>query len=288
MRPATADIDMDQRIAVTGSTGTIGGGVARMLAGEGFPLVLPVRSPDRAQHLPESVVRQTTYADFDSSVDALAGVDILFMVSAAEEADRVATHRTFIDAAAEAGVRHIVYTSFLGAAPDAVFLLGRDHWYTEEHIRRSGMSWTFLRDNLYLDFVPALAEDGVIRGPAGEGRLSAVAQADVARSAAAVLRSPDDHAGTAYHLTGPEAFTLAEAAATITELTPATIRFEDQTYEAAMESRAHHGAPRWLVEAWVSTYTAIARGEMADVSHDVERLTGRRPLGLRDLLAQEG
>ncbi|MDN4610134.1 SDR family oxidoreductase [Arthrobacter burdickii] len=275
---------MEQRIAVTGSTGTVGGQVARILAAEGVPLILPVRSPDRAQHLPESIVRQTTYADFDASAEALAGVDLLFMVSAAEEADRVATHRTFIDAAKEAGVRHIVYTSFLGAAPDATFLLGRDHWYTEEHIRRSGMSWTFLRDNLYLDVVPALAEDGVIRGPAGNGLLSAVAQADVARSAAAVLRAPDAHVGTAYHLTGPEAFTLAEAAALITELTPATVRFEDETYEEALASRAHHGAPRWLVEAWVSTYTAIARGEMAGVTPDVERLTGRRPLSLRDLL----
>ncbi|MHA7279742.1 SDR family oxidoreductase [Arthrobacter sp. MDT2-2] len=277
--------DMEQRIAVTGSTGTVGGQVARILAVEGVPLILPVRSPDRAQHLPESVVRRTTYADFDASVEALAGVDVLFMVSAAEEADRVATHRTFIDAAKEAGVQHIVYTSFLGAASDAAFLLGRDHWYTEEHIRRSGMAWTFLRDNLYLDVVPALAEDGVIRGPAGNGLLSAVAQADVARSAAAVLRAPDAHAGTAYHLTGPEAFTLAEAAALITELTPATVRFEDETYEEALASRAHHGAPRWLVKAWISTYTAIARGEMAEVTPDVERLTGRRPLSLRDLLA---
>ncbi|MHA7240391.1 SDR family oxidoreductase [Arthrobacter sp. TMS1-12-1] len=279
---------MEQRIAVTGSTGVVGGRVARMLAADGVPLILPVRSPDRAQHLPEAVVRQCTYADADASAEALTGVDVLFMVSAAEEADRVATHRTFIDAAKAAGVRHVVYTSFLGAAPDATFLLGRDHWFTEEHLRRSGMAWTFLRDNLYLDVVPALAEDGVIRGPAGEGRLSAVAQSDVARSAAAVLRTPADHEGRAYRLTGPDAFTLAEAAALLTELTQATVRFEDQSYDEAMASRAHHGAPRWQVEAWVSTYTAIARGEMAEVTGDVERLTGRRPVGFRDLLSAQG
>ncbi|WP_394248859.1 SDR family oxidoreductase [Arthrobacter pityocampae] len=279
---------MEQRIAVTGSTGTVGGRVARDLAAEGVPLVLPARSPDRVQHLPEAVVRQCSYADADASVAALAGVDVLFMVSAAEEADRVATHRTFLDAAKAAGVRHVVYTSFLGAAPDATFLLGRDHWATEEYLRHSGMAWTFLRDNLYLDAVPALAEDGVIRGPAGDGRLSAVAQSDVARSAAAILRAPADHEGAAYRLTGPEAFTLAEAAATISAVTPAAVRFEDQTYEEALASRAHHGAPRWQVEAWVSTYTAIARGEMAEVSPDVERLTGRRPLGLRDLLSARG
>ncbi|WP_306738557.1 SDR family oxidoreductase [Arthrobacter sp. SX1312] len=279
---------MEQRIAVTGSTGMVGGRVARELAAEGVPLILPVRSPDRAEHLADAVIRQCTYADADASAAALAGVDVLFMVSAAEEADRVATHRTFIDAAKAAGVRHVVYTSFLGASPDATFLLGRDHWATEEYLRRSGMAWTFLRDNLYLDVVPALAEDGVIRGPAGDGRLSAVARSDVARAAAAVLRTPTDHEGRTYRLTGPESFTLTEAAAIISAATPATVRFEDQTYDEAMASRAHHGAPRWQVEAWVSTYTAVARGELAEVSPDVEHLTGRRPLGLRDLLAAQG
>ncbi|MHA7283207.1 SDR family oxidoreductase [Arthrobacter sp. TMS2-4] len=280
--------DMEQRIAVTGSTGFVGGRVARDLAADGLPLILPARSPDRVQHLPDAVVRPCTYDDADASVEALAGVDVLFMVSAAEEADRVATHRTFIDAAKAAGVRHVVYTSFLGAAPDTTFLLGRDHWATEEYLRRSGMAWTFLRDNLYLDVVPAFAEDGVLRGPAGDGLLSAVARSDVARSAAAILRAPADHEGKAYRLTGPEAFTLTEAAALLTELTPASVRFEDQTYEEAMASRGHHGAPHWQVEAWVSTYTAIARGEMAEVSPDVERLTGRRPLSLRDLLTAQG
>lgn len=262
--------------------------VARTLAGEGVPLILPVRSPHRAEQLPGAEIRECSYADADAAEQALAGVDVLFMVSASEEEDRVGTHRTFIDAAARAGVQHIVYTSFFGAAPDAAFHLGRDHWHTEEHLRASGMAWSFLRDNLYLDVVPAFAENGVIRGPAGEGRLSAVAQSDVAASAVAILRKPADHAGRAYELTGPEAFTFAEAAAMMTELTPATVRFEDETHEEALASRAHYGAPTWLVEAWVSTYTAIARGEMADITDDVERLTGRRPVSFRELLTAKG
>ena len=274
---------MEHSIAVTGSTGVVGGSVARILSTDGIPLVLPVRSPDRAQHLPESIVRQASYADFDAGVGALAGVDVVFMVSAAEEEDRVATHRSFIDAAKQAGVQHLVYTSFFGAAPDATFLLGRDHWHTEEHIRNSGLAWTFLRDNLYLEAVPAFAQDGVIRGPAGDGALAAVSQSDVAASAAAILRSPDAHAGKTYDLTGPEAFTLTEAAAIITELTPATVRFMNETHEEALASRAHYGAPEWEVEAWISTYTAIARGELAGVSSDVEQLIGRPPLSLRDL-----
>ena len=105
--------------------------------------------------------------------------------------DRVGQHRTFVDAAADAGVEHLVYISFLGAAPDATFTLARDHWATEEHIRARGLPATFLRDTLYADFFPMMTgADGVIRGPAGDGRVAAVAQDDIADAAVAVLRDP--------------------------------------------------------------------------------------------------
>ena len=93
-----------------------------------------------------------------------------------------------MDAAAEAGVRHVVYTSFHGAAADSTFTLGRDHFNTEEHIRAPAIGSTCLRDNFYLDFLPEMAgEDGVIRGPAGDGLVAAVSRDDVAACAAAVL-----------------------------------------------------------------------------------------------------
>ena len=91
---------------------------------------------------------------------ALEGVKTLFMVSAAEAEDRLQQHCTFVDAAAAAGVQHIVYTSFFGAAADSTFTLGRDHFATEERIKASGMDFTFLRDNFYLDFLPLLAGRG--------------------------------------------------------------------------------------------------------------------------------
>src|SRR3954452_10467394 len=134
------------------------------------------------------------------------------MVSTAEAVDRRDQHRTFIRAAADAGVRRLVYTSFAGAAPHATFTLARDHWATEQHIRDSGLEWTFLRDNLYADFLPFMVgDDGVIRGPAGDGRAAVVAQDDIADAAIAVLRDPTRHAGQTYNLTGPEALTLADA-----------------------------------------------------------------------------
>jgi uncharacterized protein YbjT (DUF2867 family) len=197
-------------------------------------------------------------------------------VSASEDENRVRQHRTFVDAAVAAGVQHLVYTSFYGAAPDATFTHARDHAATEDHLRASGVSWTFLRNNLYADFLPGLVgADGVIRGPAKIGRVSAVTQDDLAEVAATVLLDPAGHAGATYDLTGPEALTLAEVARIITDVTGRPARYHDETLEEAYASRASYGAPGWLVDAWISTYTAIAAGELAGVSTAVADLTGR-------------
>jgi NAD(P)H dehydrogenase (quinone) len=274
------------KLAVTGATGRVGSRVAQRLAAAGVPLRLVVRDPSRAPELPGAVVAVAEYADAGAARAALEGVETLFMVSGAEEKDRVATHRTFVDAAVAAGVRHVVYTSFFGAAPDCTFTLGRDHWATEEHLRASGLTWTFLRDNLYLDFVPYFAgEDGVIRGPAGDGRMAGVAIDDVADVAAAVLRDPAAHAGQAYPLTGPQSLTLAEAAEIVTAAGDRAITYHAETVPEAYASRASYGAPSWQVDAWVSTYTAIAKGELDGVTPHVERLTGHPARSLAELAA---
>lgn len=273
-------------LAVTGSTGALGGLIAAELAAAGIPQRLLVRDLRRAPELVGATpVGFRSYADQDSSVAALNGVRTLLMVSGAENADRLAQHRSFVDAAATAGVEHLVYTSFLGAAPDATFTLARDHFATEEHIKATGMSFTFLRDAFYLDFLPELVgEDGVIRGPAGEGRVAAITRADVARVAAAVLQHPDEHRGATYDLTGREAITLGDAAEIVSQFQTAPVRFQDETVDEAYASRARWGAPDWQNDAWISTYTAIAAGEMATVSGAVGAITGRPSTTLREFL----
>jgi uncharacterized protein YbjT (DUF2867 family) len=276
-------------LGVTGATGRLGGRIARLLAAAGVEQRLVVRAPARAPVLPGSTVAQASYDDGGAVRRALDGLEVVLMVSAAESEHRLDEHRAFVDAAAAAGVRHLVYVSFFGAAPDATFTLARDHHVTEQHVEQSGMAWTFLRDNLYSDFFPLLAgEDGVIRGPAGDGRVSAVAQDDIAAAATAVLVDPVAHEGRTYSLTGPEALTLTEAAATMSRVLGRDVAFEDETVEEAYASRASYGAPGWQLDAWVSTYTAIAAGELAAVTDDVELLTGRPPRSLEDLLAGRG
>jgi NAD(P)H dehydrogenase (quinone) len=275
-------------LAVTGATGRVGGRVARALASAGVEQRLVVRDISRAPQLENVEIVAASYGDGAAARRALEGVTTLFMVSAAEAADRMDQHRTFIDAAVASGVRQIVYTSFLAAAPDSTFTLGRDHWATEQHIRSSGVNFTFLRDSLYADFLPLMAgADGVIRGPAGDGRLAAVAIADVAAVATTILRAPEEHLDAAYDLTGPEALTLAEAASIVTSITGRAVSYHDETLDEAYASRASYGAPDWQVEAWVSTYTAIAAGELERVSDDIPNLLGRPATSLAQLLREE-
>ena len=277
-------------IAVTGSTGAVGGLVARRLAAQrpGDPdLRLLVRDPPRAPGLGADV-RVCDYADGPACRAALEGVDTLFMVSAAEARNRREQHRTFIGAAAEAGVGHVVYTSFSGAHPEATFTLGRDHFDAEQALAETGMATTLLRDNFYLDVLPLFADDrGVIRGPAGSGRVAAVARTDVADVADEVLRAPADHAGAVYTLTGPEALSLDDVAARASRVLGRELTYVQETVSEAYASRraGYPDAEDYLLDAWVSTYTAIADGSCAEVTDDVRRVTGREPRRLEDVLA---
>ena len=272
-------------VAVTGATGTVGRRVAGLLAGQGVPQRLVVRDPSRAPTLAGAEVRRI--ADYGAGAEvraALDGVDTFFLVPGAEAADRREQHFAAVDAAVAAGVRRIVYLSFVDARPDATFTLVRDHWATEERIRAAGVAWTFPRMNIYLDFLPFMASaEGVIEGPAGDGRAAVVARADVAAAVAAVLTG-DGHDGRTYDLTGPEALSLGAVAELMARAAGRPVVYRDQTPEQAYASRAGYGAPDWQVTAWVSTYTAIAAGELARVSDDVRRLTGRPATSLAEYL----
>jgi NAD(P)H dehydrogenase (quinone) len=205
-------------------------------------------------------------------------------VSAHESATRMDLHRSVVGTIARAGVRRVVYTSFLGAAPQASFTFARDHALTERAIREAGLELTALRDGLYGEYAPLLAQDGAIRGPAAGGRVAWVAREDIARVAATVLTT-DGHAGQIYDLTGPEAITLAETAQVLTEVSGTPVRYEEETVEQARASRAY--AEGWEIDGWVGTYVAIATGEVGVTSHTVEHVTGRRPWTLKELLHAE-
>jgi len=272
-------------VAVTGVTGGLGGRVARRLAERGVTQRLVVRDPGRAPELAGAEAATASYDDPGSLRRAFQGARTLVMVSASEDPDRLRLHANVVDAATDAGVERVVYTSFSGAAPQCTFTFGRDHWHTEELIKASGLAWTMLRDNLYLDFLPLMVgPDGVIRGPAAEGRVAAVTRDDIADVAVAVLEEGDDHTGRTYDLTGPEALTMAEVAEQLTAFAGRPITYHAETLEEAYASRAHYGAPDWEVAGWVTTYAAIANGDLEAVSGDVAAVAGHPPMSLADFL----
>ena len=237
-------------IAVTGSTGRLGSRVASGLSQLGVDHRLVVRDPSRAPALPGTHIAACDYRD------------------------------------GAAGVQRIVYVSFFGASPTATFTLARDHWATEEHLRSVGVAHTILRDNIYADFTPFfVGTDGNIRGPASDGRVAVVAQADIAEVAVAVLRSDGAYDGRTLNLTGPAALTMSEIANILSDHLGRSVSFVPETIEEAYASRAVYGAPRWQVDAWVSTYTAIAAGELATVTHDIPEVTGHPALSLEQVLA---
>jgi NAD(P)H dehydrogenase (quinone) len=274
-------------IAVTGSTGALGGRVAARLAAAGVAQRLVVRDPARAPDLPNVEIARATYDDAVALRDAFAGADAVFLVSAAEHPDRVRQHLTAVDAVAAAGVERVVYTSFLRASPDATFTLARHHWATEERLREHDLAYTALRDGMYLDFLPFIAgAEGVIRGPAADGRVAMVARDDIADVAVAVLLG-DGHERATYDITGAALHTMADYAAELAEVSGREVTFEDETIEQAWQSRASYGAPDWEVEGWITSYTSIASGELAVVSDTVQRLAGHPPTTLRQLVERD-
>jgi NAD(P)H dehydrogenase (quinone) len=217
----------------------------------------------------------------------LTGVETLFLVPVRERPDRAAVHAAVVDSAVAAGVRHIVYLSFLNTSPTATFTLSRDHYATEQHIRGSGVAFTFLRGSAFHEVAHyLLGPDDVIRGPGGSGRVAFVGKEDVVDVAVTVLLAPSAHADVTYDLTGPEALSLRELAELFARTSGRPVTYVEETVEAAYESRAGFGAPQWLLDAWVSTYLQIANGELDLVTTDVQRLLDRIPRSLEAYLTE--
>ena len=305
-------------LAVTGAGGELGGRIASRLAALGISQRLIVRTAARAPVLAGAeVVEASSYGDAAAMYRALTGIQILFLVSARDRFgvahisaknhtapppyDRLEQHRIAVDAAAAAGVRHVVYLSMVNAAADATFILARDHFHTEQHIRASGMRFTFLRAGLYTDNVPQCVSAGdVIRAPAGEGRAAWVTRDDIAGAAAAVLTGTG-HEGCTYDVTGPEALTMAETAERLSAAVGRKIVYQAQAAEEARATRTTSrlekfeaerrlltgkGLDDYEVDVFVTHFLQIAAGDLAHVSDTVPTLTGHPAQSLAEYLRQ--
>ncbi|MGT2907685.1 SDR family oxidoreductase [Streptococcus dentiloxodontae] len=272
-------------IGITGVTGNLGGLLAEELSKKGVAARHIARSPERAKRYDNAELVKASYEDSAESVAALTGVDVLFMVSAKEGIERLDEHKGFISAAKKAGVSHIVYTSFYDAKLDSTFTLARDHAATEQFIKKQGLTYTFIRDNFYLEFFIGLLDAyGEIKGPAGSGKCSAVSRRDVSAVAVQILKNPKAYANQTLNMTGPEALSMQEIADKASKKRGQKYSYISETVKEAYQSRKAWPAQDWEYDSWVSTYTAIAKGELKGLSHDIETILGRPATSLDDLL----
>jgi len=229
---------------------------------------------------------QLDYTDAASVAGAVAGADKVLLVSGSEVGQRVAQHRAVIDAAADAGVAQLVYTSAPRADTSAL-ILAPEHKATEEAIAASGVPATILRNNWYsenyLGTLAQAAATGVVASSTGEGRVASASRADFAEAAAFVLTG-DGHLGRVYELGGDVAWDFAELASAIGEVLGREIAYVAQTPEEQAAALSAAGLDEGTVGFVVGLDANIAAGDLAGVTHELSGLIGRPTTPLVDTL----
>jgi uncharacterized protein YbjT (DUF2867 family) len=266
-------------IAVAGATGTTGRQVVAELLGRGADVRALTRDPEKAKTILGREV-QIAAADFerrDTLEVALRGAEVIYLL-AADSPRMVQQEGNVMEAAAAAGVRRIVKQSALGADPGSPIHLLCWHAQSERRLRASGLAFTILQPNFYMqnfsDFAPSIVADGRFYAPMKAGRLSMVDGRDVAAVAAAAL-TEGGHAGATHVITGPQGLSFARAADELTAALGTEIRYLDLPPEDARQGMLDEGMPGWLVDDMIGLFQAFSQDHGAMVT-DVVRRVGRR------------
>lgn len=295
------------KIVITGASGQYGRAAVEKLLAKvpAEDLILITRTPAKLAELAErgADVRRGDFDEPESLRAAFAGGDKLLLISGTRVGARVAQHKAAIDAAAAAGVGHILYTSFIGIDdPGNPAEVRHDHIETEKLIRASGMAWTMLRDAHYADAMIVMAGPGVMQtgkwiSNAGDGREAMVWRDDCVTCAVAVLTG-DGHAGQIYNITGPDLQSFAEVTALMAEVTGRPLDYVAVDDEAQYAMFDAMGIPRrpvddqyvkgipWNSDDMVTFGQAIREGFLEVRTDDVETLTGRPARSVRQMIEE--
>ncbi len=273
-------------ILVTGATGHLGRLVVQSLLERGVdPQAIVAGGRDLAKAADLGVrTAHLDYTDAASIAAALDGVDSVLLISGSEVGQRVAQHRAVIDAATDAGVTKLVYTS----APKATtsdLVLAPEHKATEELIAASGIPFVILRNNWYTEnYAPDLAraaETGVLASGAGEGRVASASRKDFAEAAAAVLVE-DGHIGQVYELGGDVAWSYHDLASAIAEVSGREVRYQPLSADEQLEALRAAGLDEGTAGFVVALDAGIAGGALGETDGTLARLIGRPTTPLVD------
>jgi NAD(P)H dehydrogenase (quinone) len=283
-------------ILVTGATGHFGNASIQFLLEKGIKanqILALVRNGQATETFNKLGVGTVMgdYDDYDSLVNAFKGVEKLLLISGNDVEKRMLQHQNAIRAAKQAGVKHIVYTSFLRRVENEaspLWLLAHSHIQTEKWLKESGIACTILKNNIYMDFLPGfigekVAEKGVIYVPAQNGKVGAVLRSEMAEAAASILSS-SGHEGKEYDITNSEALSYQEIANILSEVLGKPINYISPTAEEYKNTLLGYGVPKEGVEIFSSIALAQAEGELDLTSNDLEILLGRKPMSIKDFL----
>lgn len=268
-------------IAVTGASGKLGGATIKYLLEREVPggdIVAVARDPAKLK-VRGVVVRRGDYADARALESAFKGVEkLLFISSPVISEERTLQHRNVVNAARAAGIRHIVYTSIVKPAADAIFAATPGHFETEAMVRESGIPHTIFRNNLYMDLIPLMFGDAIASGKiihnANAGRIGFVARQDIAAALAAVLTSRN-HRGKVYDISAPSPYSLGDVAAALGKASRRAVTYQPVRSDEFRKTLEVKGVPARIIDLSVALGDAVRAGEFDVAATDLGRLMGR-------------
>jgi uncharacterized protein YbjT (DUF2867 family) len=276
-------------ILITGASGSAGKAVLNAVSKSGAPHRAMYRSTGEAAKAPGGTA--TVIADFgkpETLADALRGIDSVYLVCSPIP-ELVQLESNMMDACAQAGVKHIVLNSALGAGewPKS---FPSWHRQAEDKLKSTGISFTILRPNSFHQnvvtyFAPTIRTQGAFYGSAGSARLSFVDVRDVAAVAAKALAG-GEHAGKTYQLNGPEALTYAQVAEKISKHAGRAVQYADMPVEAQRKAMLEQGMPEWQVTALLDLQEYYTTGHGGETDGVLQGLLGRAPSAMDQFLAE--
>ena len=287
-----------QKTLITGATGHLGGRVANLLlerqGGENVAILSRHPSGDTTTDFRSRGVdvREGDYGKPEELKRAFDGIEVLYFVSSSDVENRLTQHRNVVEAAKQAGVKHILYTSSVRETegPDTVLHPIVDaHKQTEDWIKESGIDYTILRHNLYAEVAPLfigskdqLLQSKTVYLPAGDGRVALAPREDLAEAAAVILADPSTYRNQTLSLNGSERVTFNEVAEMLGQITDEDISYVSPDREEFRKTMQGYGVPDdaiWMTDVFS---TGIAQGEFAGPSDDLEKILGRKTRSLRE------
>jgi NAD(P)H dehydrogenase (quinone) len=278
-------------ILVTGATGGLGHETidALLTATPATEIAALVRDVRKATDLAQRGVdvRQADYFDYPALVQAFQGVEKVLLVSAVAFTDRVSQHRNVIDAAKEARVKHLFYTSIQRSSDFVMPQVTESDLATEAYLKASGLAYTILHNGYYFEGIGYLigieVPQSEIRVPAGEGKIAFVKRTELAATTAALLTS-EGHENQSYTLTGSEAYSFHDVARELSALAGRPITYQSSEPAPFIAQKVAAGFPDFVATFFAQWGDAAEHGMLAGTDDTVERLLGHKPMSLREYL----